>query len=69
MLAYDNQQFPVLSNHDSLYCQKVSPEMLQLLKDLREKVAIGFVGGSDLSKIKEQLGTDGTYLVQSLYIL
>ncbi|KAF4308856.1 Eukaryotic phosphomannomutase [Botryosphaeria dothidea] len=35
----------------------VSPEMLQLLSELRHKVAIGFVGGSDLAKQQEQLGT------------
>ncbi len=31
--------------------------MLQLLSELRHKVAIGFVGGSDLVKQQEQLGT------------
>lgn len=31
--------------------------MLQVLSDLRRKVAIGFVGGSDLVKQQEQLGT------------
>ena len=31
--------------------------MLKLLADLRRKVAIGFVGGSDLAKQQEQLGT------------
>ncbi|KAI5238062.1 eukaryotic phosphomannomutase [Aureobasidium subglaciale] len=35
----------------------VSPEMLALLSQLRHKVAIGFVGGSDLVKQQEQLGT------------
>ncbi|KAF2474501.1 phosphomannomutase-like protein [Lindgomyces ingoldianus] len=35
----------------------VSPEMLQLLSELRQKVAIGYVGGSDLVKQQEQLGT------------
>ncbi|KUI62255.1 Phosphomannomutase [Cytospora mali] len=34
----------------------VSPEMLQLLSRLRQKCAIGFVGGSDLVKQQEQLG-------------
>ncbi|EME39518.1 hypothetical protein DOTSEDRAFT_180103 [Dothistroma septosporum NZE10] len=34
-----------------------SSEMLQLLSDLRRKVAIGFVGGSNLVKQQEQLGT------------
>lgn len=31
--------------------------MLQLLSKLRHKVAIGFVGGSNLPKQQEQLGT------------
>ncbi|KAL9006984.1 MAG: hypothetical protein Q9188_000272 [Gyalolechia gomerana] len=34
-----------------------SPQMLQLLSSLRHKCAIGFVGGSDLIKQQEQLGT------------
>ncbi|KAK4105497.1 eukaryotic phosphomannomutase [Parathielavia hyrcaniae] len=34
----------------------VSPEMLDLLSRLRQKCAIGFVGGSDLVKQQEQLG-------------
>jgi phosphomannomutase len=33
--------------------------MLQLLQELRHKVAIGFVGGSDLVKQQEQLGSTG----------
>lgn len=33
--------------------------MLDLLKELRKKVVIGFVGGSDLAKISEQLAPDG----------
>jgi len=36
----------------------ISPEMLQLLKNLKTKVVVGFVGGSDLCKQKEQLGND-----------
>ncbi|KAI0890562.1 eukaryotic phosphomannomutase [Annulohypoxylon maeteangense] len=35
----------------------VSPEMLQTLEKLRQKVAIGYVGGSNLVKQQEQLGT------------
>ena len=34
----------------------VSPEMKQVLKELRKKCAIGFVGGSDFAKQLEQLG-------------
>ncbi|KAI4202866.1 MAG: hypothetical protein LQ350_002237 [Teloschistes chrysophthalmus] len=37
--------------------QDVSPEMLQLLSAIRHKCAIGFVGGSNLIKQQEQLGT------------
>ncbi|KZF26871.1 eukaryotic phosphomannomutase [Xylona heveae TC161] len=35
----------------------ISPQMLELLSRLRHRVAIGFVGGSDLVKQQEQLGT------------
>lgn len=34
--------------------------MHQFLKELRNKVAIGIVGGSDLSKITQQMGKEGT---------
>ncbi|KAF3934021.1 Phosphomannomutase [Dactylella cylindrospora] len=37
----------------------VTPEMFDLLKRLRQKVVIGYVGGSDLSKQQEQLGVNG----------
>lgn len=37
--------------------RSASPEMLATLAALRQKVAIGYVGGSDLSKQQEQLGT------------
>jgi Eukaryotic phosphomannomutase len=30
--------------------------MITLLRELKKKVVIGFVGGSDLAKITEQLG-------------
>lgn len=33
--------------------------MIAILKDLRKVVATGFVGGSDLNKIQEQLGVTG----------
>ncbi|ODV87787.1 hypothetical protein CANARDRAFT_20520 [[Candida] arabinofermentans NRRL YB-2248] len=36
----------------------ISPEMDDLLKELRKKCVIGFVGGSDLAKQVEQLGSD-----------
>ena len=40
--------------------------MLAVLRDVRKKVVIGFVGGSDLVKITEQLqvpGIDGAFSV------
>jgi len=40
--------------------QDVSLEMLEILKELRKKVVIGFVGGSDLVKISEQLSINGS---------
>jgi len=43
--------------------QGASPMMLELLSELRKKVAIGFVGGSDLPKISEQLAIDGNPVV------
>ncbi|KAI0272459.1 eukaryotic phosphomannomutase [Gloeopeniophorella convolvens] len=44
--------------------QKVSAEMAALLKELRKKVAIGFVGGSDFVKISEQLSVSGNSVVE-----
>lgn len=38
--------------------QKATPDMLTLLKALKEKCVIGYVGGSDLVKQQEQLGED-----------
>ncbi|GAA5954598.1 hypothetical protein JCM3765_003826 [Sporobolomyces pararoseus] len=36
-----------------------SPEILEVLKQVRQKAVIGFVGGSDLPKITEQLAVHG----------
>ena len=41
--------------------QEVTPEMTAFMKELRKKVTIGVVGGSDTVKIKEQLGADCEY--------
>ncbi|KPP76077.1 hypothetical protein Z043_104610, partial [Scleropages formosus] len=38
--------------------KRVTPEMEEFLAQLRHKVRVGVVGGSDYSKIKEQLGDD-----------
>uniref|UniRef100_A0A7S3A748 Phosphomannomutase n=2 Tax=Rhodosorus marinus TaxID=101924 RepID=A0A7S3A748_9RHOD len=38
--------------------KKITPEMKEFLLDLGKRVVIGVVGGSDLSKQKEQLGDD-----------
>ena len=40
--------------------QHVSEGTLDLLRKLKQKVVIGFVGGSDYDKQVEQLGTEGT---------
>ncbi|KAK1232727.1 Phosphomannomutase 1 [Marasmius sp. AFHP31] len=39
--------------------QPAQPEVIEVLKELRKKVVIGFVGGSDLVKISEQLSING----------
>lgn len=39
--------------------QEAKPEMIEFLRDLRSRVLIGMVGGSDLVKQKEQLGDGG----------
>ncbi|KAJ6496792.1 eukaryotic phosphomannomutase [Mycena vulgaris] len=41
----------------------VSPEMIELLRALRKKFVIGFVGGSDLVKISQQLSVNGSNVV------
>ncbi|XP_029431976.1 phosphomannomutase 2 isoform X1 [Rhinatrema bivittatum] len=38
--------------------QKITPAMAEFLQALRKKMKVGVVGGSDLDKIKEQLGDD-----------
>lgn len=38
--------------------QTVTPDMAEFLQKLRSRVRVGVVGGSDLVKIKEQLGND-----------
>jgi phosphomannomutase len=40
--------------------QGASHEMIEVLRALRKKVVIGFVGGSDLAKISEQLSVNGS---------
>ncbi|EJD07509.1 eukaryotic phosphomannomutase [Fomitiporia mediterranea MF3/22] len=39
--------------------RSASPEMISILRELRKHYAIGFVGGSNLVKIQEQLGVTG----------
>ena len=36
---------------------EITPEMMDFMMKLKEKVTVGIVGGSDLDKQKEQLGT------------
>ncbi|KAJ7132111.1 eukaryotic phosphomannomutase [Mycena epipterygia] len=43
--------------------QPVSPEMVEVLTALRKKYVIGFVSGSDLVKISEQLSVNGSNVV------
>jgi HAD superfamily hydrolase (TIGR01484 family) len=47
--------------------QSVTPEITALLSALRKKVAIGFVGGSDLRKQQEQIGDPNHVPVTTLF--
>lgn len=62
----DNRKILVLFDIDGTLTPsrlKASPEMLQVLKDLRKKCTVGVVGGSDLPKQKDQLGENVLDLV------
>jgi len=39
--------------------QGASPEMINLLRELRKKVVVGFLGGSDMVKQAQQLEVEG----------
>ncbi|XP_072798343.1 phosphomannomutase 2 isoform X2 [Vicugna pacos] len=39
--------------------QKITKDMDGFLQELRQKIKIGVVGGSDFEKVQEQLGSDG----------
>lgn len=43
------------------HLQKIDQQLDAFLQSLRRKVKIGIVGGSDYSKIAEQLGDDGEH--------
>ncbi|XP_028292880.1 phosphomannomutase 2 isoform X2 [Gouania willdenowi] len=47
--------------------QAVTPEMSHFLQELRTRVRVGVVGGSDLVKIKEQLGSNVTEQVDYVF--
>jgi len=44
--------------------QSASPQIIEMLRALRKKAVIGFVGGSDLVKISEQLEVAGSNVIQ-----
>ncbi|KAH8093296.1 eukaryotic phosphomannomutase [Cristinia sonorae] len=44
--------------------QAVSPEILEIVRALRKKVAIGVVGGSDLVKISQQFSEGGSNVIE-----
>jgi hypothetical protein len=39
--------------------QKIEPEMVEIIAELRKKVTVGIVGGSDMPKQREQMGPKG----------
>ncbi|KAF7309634.1 Phosphomannomutase [Mycena indigotica] len=67
--AFANRKKLVLFDVDetlTLARQAASQEMLDTLAALRKKAAIGFVSGSDMKKIEEQLSVRGTQGYQSI---
>jgi len=56
LLAYNSSNFSRYPNS----AQLADPATITFLKALRQKMYIGMVGGSDLSKQREQLGDDGS---------
>lgn len=50
-----------------LFHQKIDPEVAEFLQELRKRVMIGVVGGSDYSKIAEQLGEGDEGEQQTLF--
>ncbi|CAE6460259.1 unnamed protein product [Rhizoctonia solani] len=49
----------------SLARQSATQEMMDLLREVRKKVVIGFVGGSDFVKISEQLTVGGVKAIDA----
>ena len=47
--------------------QVVTPEMTAVLKQLRQVVNVGIVGGSDLQKQMEQLGDSSMLMLLPVY--
>lgn len=45
--------------------KKITPHMLEFMKELKGKVTVGVVGGSDLKKITEQIAEDQDDLINS----
>ncbi|KAJ7050527.1 eukaryotic phosphomannomutase [Mycena amicta] len=67
-MSFANRKKLVLFDVDetlTLARQAASQEMLDVLRVLREKVAIGFVSGSDIKKIEEQLSVHGSNAIQA----
>ena len=46
------------------FVKVITPEMKEFMAELRKKVTVGLVGGSDLVKIQEQMGgSDGKLVI------
>lgn len=49
----------LLPCYDALVFQVATQEMIDFLQKLKQKCYVGIVGGSDLTKIAEQMGSNG----------
>ena len=50
-----------------VWLQVITPEMKEFLLDLKKKVVIGIVGGSDYDKMQEQMGGDDSKLSYEVF--
>ena len=50
-----------------LLWQVITPEMKEFILNIKKKVVIGIVGGSDYDKMQEQMGGDDSKQLQLIF--
>ena len=62
----DRVRISCFNSFHSFFSQVITSEMKSFLLELKKKVVIGIVGGSDKGKQEEQMGGDGRHEYQLL---